>query len=89
MPNIKSAKKRVNVTAKKKVLNNDFRASMRTAIKNTEKSVHNGDQKLASDALQVAIKRIDKANAKGIVHSNFASRQKARLTKKVNAIQSK
>lgn len=89
MPNIKSAKKRVNVTAKKKVLNNDFRASMRTAIRNTDKAIHSGDHNVANDALQVAIKRIDKANSKGIVHSNFAARQKARLTKKVNTLQSK
>jgi len=40
MPNIKSAKKRVKTIAKKKVLNNDKRASMRTAIKNVEKETN-------------------------------------------------
>ncbi len=75
MPNIKSAKKRVKVIAKKKVSNNDFRSSMRTAIKNVEK---------ATDALKIAIKRIDKAAAKGVTAKNTAARNKSRLTKKVN-----
>ncbi len=81
MPNIKSAKKRVNVIAKKKVINNDLRTSMRTAIKNVEKS---NDKENASKNLNIAIQRIDKAVSKGIVHKNYAARQKSRLTKLVN-----
>ena len=81
MPNIKSAKKRVKVIAKKKVNNNDFRSSMRTAIKNVEKA---NDKKDAMEKLNIAVQRIDKAVSKGLVHKNYASRQKSRLTKKVN-----
>ena len=84
MPNIKSAKKRVKTIAKKKVLNNDKRASMRTAIKKVEKAVHAGDKKVATTALADAIKKIDKTCAKGLIHDNFAARQKSRLTIKVN-----
>ena len=78
MPNIKSAKK--------KVINNDFRASMRTAIKNVEKAVLAGNKEEATNALPVAIKRIDKAASKGLVHKNYVARQKSRLTKKVNEL---
>ena len=81
MPNIKSAKKRVKVIAKKKVNNNDFRSSMRTAIKNVEQAT---DKKDAMEKLNIAVQRIDKAVSKGLVHKNYASRQKSRLTKKVN-----
>lgn len=81
MPNIKSAKKRVKVIAKKKVSNNDFRSSMRTAIKNVEKAT---DKNSATEKLNIAIQRIDKAVSKGLVHKNYAARQKSRLTKKVN-----
>jgi len=84
MPNIKSAKKRVKTIAKKRVLNNDKRASMRTAIKNVEKAVEAKDKKVATDSLAVAIKRIDKACSNGIIHANYAARQKSRLTLKVN-----
>jgi len=81
MPNIKSAKKRVQVIAKKKVCNNDFRASMRTAIKNVEKAT---DKDTATKNLNIAVQRIDKAVSKGLVHKNYAARQKSRLTKLVN-----
>ena len=81
MPNIKSAKKRVKVIAKKKVNNNDFRSSMRTAIKNVEKAT---EKTVALEKLNIAIQKIDKAASKGLVHKNYAARQKSRLTKKVN-----
>lgn len=84
MPNIKSAKKRVLTNEKQKVLNNEKRASMRTAIKKLEKTIQGGEAKQANTELNTAIKKIDKAAAKGIVHKNFASRQKARLTAKIN-----
>ncbi len=81
MPNIKSAKKRVKVIAKKKVSNNDLRSSMRTAIKNVEKST---DKDSAVKNLNIAIQRLDKALSKGLVHKNYTARQKSRLTKLVN-----
>ena len=81
MPNIKSAKKRVQVIAKKKVANNVYRASMRTAIKNVEKAT---DKDSALKNLNIAVQRIDKALSKGLVHRNYAARQKSRLTKLVN-----
>lgn len=87
MPNMKNAKKAVKTTAKKKVSNNDFKASMRTAIKNVEKAVLNKDKEKANEALKVAIKRIDKAAAKGVAQKNFVARNKSRLTKKVNEME--
>ena len=61
MPNMKNAKKKVKVNAKKKVTNNDYKASMRTAIKNVEKSVVAKEIENAKENLKIAIKRIDKA----------------------------
>ena len=83
MPNIKSAKKRVLVSQKKKTINNDYKTSMKTAIKNVEKE---SDKALAQEKLNVALMRIDKACSKGLVHKNYVARQKSRLTKKVNAL---
>ena len=59
---------------------------MNTAIKNVEKAVIANDKEKASANLKVAIKRIDKAASKGIVHKNYVARNKSRLTKKVNAL---
>lgn len=87
MPNMKNAKKAVLTTAKKKQNNNEFKASMKTAIKNVEKAVLAKDKANATENLATAIKRIDKACAAGVVTSNFVARNKSRLTKKVNTME--
>jgi len=84
MANMKNAKKKIKVIAKKKKTNNEYKTSMRTAMKNVEKAVIASDKDKAVDALGVAIKRIDKATSKGVVTKNFCARNKSRLTKKVN-----
>ena len=86
MPNMKNAKKKVKVIAKKNVANRTYKASMRTAIKNVEKAVEAKDKNKAADALKIAIKRIDKATSKGVASKNLCARNKSRLTKKVNAM---
>ena len=87
MPNMKNAKKAVKTTLKRKTSNNDFKASMRTAIKNVEKAVLSKDKEKANEALKVAIKIIDKAATKGVAQKNFVARNKSRLTKKVNEME--
>ena len=87
MPNMKNAKKKVRVIAKKKENNNEFVASMRTAIKNVEKAVKGNDKNKAGKNLKVAVKRIDKAVSKGVVKKNTSARNKSRLSKKVNEME--
>ena len=87
MPNMKNAKKRVKVNAKKTVTNNNYEASMKTAIKKVEKSVVAKNKEEATANLKTAIKRIDKATSAGVTSKNTASRNKARLTKKVNSME--
>ena len=87
MPNMKNAKKAVKTIAKKKLVNNDYKASMKTSIKNVEKAIIAKDKNAAQEALAVAIKRIDKAASNGVVTSNFVARNKSRLTKKVNEME--
>lgn len=84
MANMKNAKKKIKTIEKEKKLNNTYRSSMRTAMKNVEKMVAENNKEKAIDALNTAIKRIDKAGSKGIVHKNYVARNKSRLTKKVN-----
>jgi len=84
MANMKNAKKKIKVIAKKRKSNNDYKTSMRTAMKNVEKAILAEDKEKANEALCVAIKRIDKATSKGIVTKNFCARNKSRLTKKVS-----
>ena len=86
MPNIKSAKKRVITNAKKRDNNVLTKSSMKTAIKKSERAIKANDKELADANLKVALKRIDKAQAKGLIKKNTAARQKSRLTKKTNNV---
>ena len=87
MPNMKNAKKAVKVIARKEECNNNYEASMKTAIKNVERAIEAKDKGAANEALKVAIKRIDKATSKGVVAKNNCARNKSRITKKVNEME--
>lgn len=83
MPNIKSAKKRVKTTAKSRLANSSEKSAMRSAIKKVENAT-NKDEAIV--LLNTVTKKIDKAASKGLVHKNYAARQKSRLTLKVNSL---
>ncbi len=87
MPNIKSAKKRVRSNAKREKVNTLITSSMKTAIKNFEKSVKTGNKEEVATNLNIAIQRIDKAVANGLVHQNKGARLKSRLTKAKNSME--
>ncbi len=84
MPNIKSAKKRVKVTATKSAQNQAFKTSLKTAIKKFEAAVAAGDKAAAADAYKLAVSKIDKAVAKNALHINNAARKKSQFTVKLN-----
>lgn len=83
MPNIKSAKKRVIVTKTKTARNKARNSALKTAIKKANAAIEaNAADK---DVLvKIAIKKIDQAEAKGLIHKNNASRKKSALAKKLN-----
>ncbi len=85
MPNIKSAKKRVKVTEQKRSNNTSKRSNLKTFLKNALSSITAGKAEAKTDLLK-AIKSIDEAASKGIIHKNQAARRKSRLTKKLNAM---
>ena len=86
MPNIKSAIKRVSVIEKKTLRNNMIKSGYRTAIKNFEAAVAEGDVKKAESLFSEATKKIDQACTKGVIVKNTAARKKSNLAKKLNAI---
>ncbi len=86
MANMKNAKKKIKVIAKQTVSNNNYEASMKSAMKKVERAVSANDKEQANANLKVAIKAIDKAASKGVATKNFVARNKSRLTKKVNAM---
>ncbi len=83
MPNIKSAKKRVKVIAAKTARNKANTSALKTDIKKANVAIETN----AADKQEVvtaAIKSIDQAVSKGILHKNTAARKKSALAKKVN-----
>ena len=79
MPNIKSAKKRVLVNQAKAAQN-------KAAIKKFEAAAAEGNRTEADGAYKVAVKKVDQAVAKGILHKNTAAHRKSAMTLKLNKI---
>ena len=84
MPNIKSAKKRVLVNQTKAMQNKMFRTQLKTDIKKYQAAVAAGDAALAQETYKAAVKKIDQAAARGIIHKNAAARKKSQFTKALN-----
>ncbi len=82
MANIKSAKKRVLVTAKKSLRNQSTKNALRTELKKFDEAMSSEDVAARKQALSVATKHLDKAGAKGIMHKNKIARKKSQLAKK-------
>jgi small subunit ribosomal protein S20 len=84
MPNIKSAKKRVKVIAVKTLNNKSASAELKTEIKKAGSALATAGADNA-EILKAAVKKIDQAAAKGILHKNTAARKKSALAHKFNA----
>ncbi len=84
LPNIKSAKKRVDVTAAKTLQNKMVKSTLKTAIKKYETALAAGDKEVAAKTYKEAVKKIDRAVARGILHRNTAARKKSSFTIKLN-----
>jgi small subunit ribosomal protein S20 len=80
--NIKSQKKRILTNAKAADRNKAVKSELKTRSKNALKAVGTDD---AEEAMRLAVKRIDMAAAKGVIHKNQADRRKSRLMKKIRA----
>ena len=84
MPNIKSAKKRVLVNATKAAQNKAQRSELKTNLKKFDAAVAEGNRSEADTAYKVAVKAVDQAVAKGLVHRNNAANKKSAMTIKLN-----
>ena len=82
MANIKSQKKRILTNAKDAERNKAVKSELRTRVKTAVKVVGTDD---TDEAVRMAVKRLDMAAAKGIIHPNQAARRKSRLMKRTNA----
>ena len=86
MPNIKSAKKRVELSKVAYEKNKADKSEMKTAIKKFDAAVSGGDKTAAQAAYKLAVKKVDQAVIKGLLHKNNAARNKSSMTLKLNTL---
>ena len=87
MANIKSAEKRVSVSATKKLQNQLVRSQMHTAVKKFNAAISEGDVETAKALLPLACSQVDKAAKKGVIHKNAANHKKGQLAKAVSQLE--
>ncbi len=85
MANIKSQIKRNRQNEHRRLRNKAVRSEVRTRVKAAVASAESGSEE-AADALRLAVKRLDKAAAKGIIHKNQAANRKSRLMATLNRV---
>jgi len=88
MANIKSSSKRVLLSQKAAAKNKAGKTLIKTNTKKFDAAASGGDVAAATDAYKVAVKTVDRAATKGLIHKNKAARRKSALTKKLNAVSS-
>lgn len=89
MANIKSAIKRNRQNEKRRLHNRVYRGSARTQVRNARVAINEGDQEKATVEVKEAIRKLDLAASKGIIHKNNAARRKSRLAKALQGLAAK
>ncbi len=86
VPNTRSAAKQMRVAERRRIRNRIVTSSVKTFIRKAERTIVNSVDEAQAQVVQ-AIKSLDKAASKGILHKNNAARRKSRLMKKLNVAQ--
>lgn len=86
MPNIKSAEKRVLVAKERNARNKAAKTELKTNLKKFDAAMNEGDREAAEIAYKVAVKAVDHAASKGLIHKNNAAHKKSSLTTKLNGL---
>jgi small subunit ribosomal protein S20 len=81
MANIRSQIKRNRTNEKRRQRNRAVKSELRTRVKSALNTA--GDEEGGDEALRSALKKIDKAASKGVIHKNAAARRKSRLARAV------
>jgi small subunit ribosomal protein S20 len=84
MPNTESAKRAMRKAERRRVRNKSQRSALKTLIKKARTTAVAGDVAATQDVLGAAVKKLDQAAAKHLIHKNKAARTKSRLMKLAN-----
>jgi small subunit ribosomal protein S20 len=86
MPNSNSAKKRLNQNHAQRALNRSAKQAVRTQCRKVREAIEANDVDTAQAEFQLAVKSLDRAGSRRLIHPNAAARLKSRLSAKVKAI---
>ena len=86
MPNIKSSKKDVIASKIAYEKNKANKSALKTVLKKFDAALVAGDKAAAEVAYKAAVKAVDQAVVKGILHKNNAARKKSSMTLKMNKL---
>ncbi len=86
MPNIKSSKKDVISSKIAYEKNKADKSELKTNLKKFESALESGDKAVAEGAYKQAVKSVDQAVVKGLLHKNNAARKKSSMTLKLNKL---
>ncbi|MEM1304337.1 MAG: 30S ribosomal protein S20, partial [Planctomycetota bacterium] len=86
MPNSASASKRLRQSEARRLRNRAARSTVRTQVKKVRKAVLAGEVEQSEAEFRVAVKKLDQAAAKGLMHANTAARTKSRLSKAIKGL---
>lgn len=87
MANHKSALKRMRQSEKRRIHNRIFRTRTRTLVKKARKQIEKGTLDEAREATRQAVKDLDMAASRGVIHKRNAARRKSRLMKHLAALE--
>jgi len=86
VPNIRSSIKDVRRTLRRYTRRRPIISATRTYVRRANSAIVAGDTALAATAVVNAVRALDKAVTKGVIHRNNAARRKSRLMAKYNAL---
>ena len=86
MANIKSSAKRVLVSRVQAARNKADKSQLKTTIKKFDAATGEGTHENAEAAYKAAVKSVDRAVSKGLIHKNNAARKKSKMAAKMNAL---
>ena len=86
MANIKSSAKRVLVSRALAARNKADKSELKTTLKKFDAAMAEGNRENAEAAYKAAVKSVDRAVSKGLIHKNNAARKKSKMAAKVNAL---
>jgi len=86
MPNIKSSAKRALIGKVRNARNKADRSALKTTLKKFDAAAAGGDSEAAAASYKLAVKSVDRAVSKGLIHKNNAAHKKSKMALKMNQL---